>query len=736
MSLSDALPTFLAEARGLLEEMEEALLTLRQTPSDSDAINALFRAAHTIKGSAGLFGLDLIVGFTHQAESVLDRVRNDEVFMGPELITLFLECRDHIESLIDLVEVDDQPSDTLRILDHELRGRLSQHLVSESDAASGASLPSSFIADPVITLSPDQGDTSGVWHISLRFGPEVLRNGMDPLSFIHYLSSLGDIVQIFTLTEAIPDIDAMDPEQCYLGFEIRLRSSVDKRTIEAVFDFVREDSEIRILPPDSHLPDFQTLMDALPADRHRLGEILVGCGAITQRELDQVLGLQQQDGAERPLIGEALIKEKLVHPEVVDVALERQKEIRRRQAQESRLLRVRADKLDLLINQVGELVIASAGLHTRTLNIQDGALMESVHEVSRLVEEIRDSAMNLRLVEIGETFNRFRRVVRDVCKETGKDIELQIEGGDTELDKSMVERLADPLTHLVRNAIDHGIEAPETRIERGKPAVGLLTLNAAHQSGAIVIEVCDDGGGLDRERILAKARERGLVAPDRELTDREVWNLIFEPGFSTAQVVSNLSGRGVGMDVVKRNIEALRGTVEIDSQRGQGSTFRIRLPLSLAIIDGFLICAAGNDYVVPLDAVLECLELPAMALSRGDSQLNLRGEVLPLLRLADFFGFQEQYGRRRNVVVVQWAGNKTGLLVDELKGQLQAVIKPLGPLFAGLPGVSGSTILGSGDVALVLDISGLMNVALARDVRSLKDLVCHDVGSRGNGLIQ
>ena len=443
--------------------------------------------------------------------------------------------------------------------------------------------------------------------------------------------------------------------------------------------------------------------------------MLVACGSVTQRELDESLSFQEYESARQEIpqpLGEIMVERQVVQPELVDAALTKQKEVRQRQAQEARFVRVHADKLDSLINLVGELVIAGAGVGLMAARNKDGAMMESVSGMARLVEDIRDGAMRLRMVEIGETFNRFRRVVRDVSKEIGKDIDLVIGGAETELDKTVVDKIGDPLTHLVRNAMDHGIESAEVRLARGKPAKGTLQLNAYHESGGIVIEVLDDGGGLNRERILAKARDKGLIQAGDSLADRDVWNLIFEPGFSTAEQVSNLSGRGVGMDVVRRNIEALRGTVEIDSHEGVGSTFRIRLPLTLAIIDGFLMRVADSHYVVPLDMVMECVELSTCGdRNEGCDYLNLRGEVLPLLRVKDHFKLKGRSGRRENVVVVTSAGRKAGLVVDELKGEFQAVIKPLGTLFERIRGISGSTILGSGEVALVLDVPALQDEA-------------------------
>ncbi|HYR25326.1 MAG TPA: chemotaxis protein CheA, partial [Aquabacterium sp.] len=495
---------------------------------------------------------------------------------------------------------------------------------------------------------------------------------------------------------------------CYLGFEIRLASAASKAEIEGVFEFVSQDCELRILPPDSRVDDYLRLIEELPADRLRLGEILVACGAVTAQELARALAEQSAEPsvAHHPL-GEILVEERAVQPELVQGAIARQHELRQRQAQESKLIRVHADKLDALINRVAELIIASASVGVLAQRNQDRSLREAVSLMSRLTEDVRDGAMRLRMVEIGETFQRFRRVVRDVSKELGKDIELQVSGAETELDKSLVDRIGDPLTHLVRNAIDHGIEAPALRLARGKPASGRLDLRARHEAGAIVIEVRDDGGGLHRERILAKALDKGLIEAGAELSDQQVWDLIFEPGFSTAEQVSNISGRGVGMDVVKRSIEALRGSIEIDSRPEQGTSFRIRLPLTLAIIDGFLMAVGESHFVVPLDAVLECVQLA----SGAKDYINLRGEVLPLLRLREHFALPGRCGRRENIVVVQVGGRKAGLVVDQLKGEFQAVIKPLGPLMAGLPGISGSSILGTGEVALMLDIATLIQQA-------------------------
>jgi two-component system chemotaxis sensor kinase CheA len=722
ITLDQALQTFIVEARELLQDMETSLLLLESDPGNSDTLGAIFRAAHTIKGSAGLFGLEPIIGFTHIVEDVLDRLRDGAVVISGELVALLLECGDHMQELITVV------ADQGGQLDAAAQGReagLRQRLQHYQDgpAQRPAQPPAPCATDDLTRVCAEAGVASELWHISLRFGREVLRNGMDPLSFLRYLNSQGEIVRIATLADGMPAVEAMDAEACYLGFEIDYQSSADKTTIAEVFDFVRDDCLIHILPPHSKIAEYIELIHELPEDAARLGELLVGSGALTPQELENGLHEQRatsgQDSPAPPL-GEILVEQRAVEPALIQAALDKQSQIQEHKGKESRYVRVQADKLDELISLVGELVIAGAGASLLAQSCRNDALQEATSIVSGLVEEIRDGALRLRMVPIGDTFNRFQRVVRDVSHELGKDIELHISGADTELDKTVVEKIGDPLMHLLRNAMDHGIEPPEARQAAGKPGKGNLRLNAYHDSGSIVIEIADDGRGLDRERILQKARERGLLAVTATPSDQEIYNLIFEPGFSTATTVTNLSGRGVGMDVVKRNITALRGSVDLDSQPGRGTRLSIRLPLTLAIIDGFLVGVGQASYVVPLDMVQECVELSAedRRATRERSYLNLRGEVLPLVFLRDHFDAGGSAGRRENVVVVQCAEHKAGLVVDELQGEFQTVIKPLGKLFSALRGISGSTILGNGAVALILDVPALVQQIVRQESRS------------------
>jgi len=715
MDLDQALQTFIVEARELLEEMENALLAVEQAETKTEMVNAIFRAAHTIKGSAGLFGLDHIVEFTHVVESVLDQVRDGTIDIADRLIILMLSCCDHIGTLINAVAAGQlEPDAEVQRRGVPLTEQLRVYLGTPNPIGQQVAVPQAETKK--IERDDNDDDDRNHWHISLRFGPDVLRNGMDPLSFLRYLCRLGTIIGIATLPDAIPDANEMDPESCYLGFEIAFDSQAEKAAIENVFEFVRDDCSIRILPPHSRISEYIRLIQELPETPARLGEILVLCGSVTAQEVQDALSVQSEAKFAGAQIGEILIESGAVGPAVVEAALTKQQKVSEIKAQESRSIRVDADKLDHLINLVGELIIAGSGVNLIARRANNAELQECTSTLTGLVEEVRDSALQLRMVKIGATFNRFQRVVHDVSREIGKDITLAVSGEDTELDKTVVEKIADPLTHLVRNSIDHGIEPAEVRTARGKPAQGTVKLNAFHDSGSIVIEVSDDGGGLKRERILAKAIERGLVEPGRSLSDGDIYNLIFEPGFSTAEQVTNLSGRGVGMDVVKRNILALRGSVSIKSEEGIGTTVTVRLPLTLAIINGFQVGLGTSVFVIPLDMIEECVEFSTEV---GHDYTNLRGQVLPFIRLRDLFDVAGSPPRRESIVVVNYAGQKVGLVVDALLGEFQTVIKPLGKMFNQVKGISGSSILGNGEVALIIDVSALFGKFVGKDVPQL-----------------
>ncbi len=646
MNLDSARGALVQEARELLVAMEDALLKIETEGSTPDDVNAIFRAAHTIKGSAGLFGLDKIVSFTHVTESVLDRVRGGKLEMDADMMSLMLDCSDYMGRLIDTVDdgTDAEPDPAHReVLIQKLSVYLDEGKLEAGKTGAAASVKAATVAAPVV---------AAVWNISLNLSPDVFRNGMDPLSFIRYLATIGTLTQVKTLLDKLPAGADMDAETCYLGFEIELETTADQKTLEDVFEFVREDSQILI-----------------------------------RKQEPAVVAVAAESGTAKSK-GDG------------------------KKAADTKFIKVEAGKLDQLINLVGELVIASAGAQLAAHHSGSAVAKETTDTVNMLVEQIRDTSLNMRMVPIGEVFSRFPRVVRDVSKDLGKKIELVISGADTELDKTMVEKLADPLMHCVRNAMDHGIEDVAGRIAAGKSEAGTLRLTAFQESGSIIIEITDDGRGMDPERIRNKAIERGLISADAEMTQREILNLIFAPGFSTAEKVTNISGRGVGMDVVRKNIEALRGDVELDSTFGFGSTVRIRLPLTLAIIDGFRVQVNSSDFVIPLDMIKECLDL-----KREDMHhelIHLRGESIPVVNLRNLFRLDGTPPARESLVVVQFGHTRAGIVVDRLMGELQAVIKPLGQLFRHTRSVSGSTILGNGDVALLLDVQQVLNRAAAR----------------------
>ncbi len=646
MDMQAVRSVLLDEARELLAEMEQALLAIETQGADGERINAIFRAAHTLKGSSGMFNLQLVVDFTHLMENLLVQVRTGEQSIDASLVSLLLNCGDYLSRLFDNVadgREDDDPDPVTRA---RLCGELNVYLEGVALAPADPQLPSAVA---------QSGDTR--WRITLRPQPQVFAHGLDPIPFVQYLADMGQVLDLQVMQDDLPPLSELDPESCHLGFVLELQAAVERSAIEQALEFIEQDCDIQI--------------EALDDCHDELIE-------------DERLALSSDVERNGPL-------------EAVETS--------RNRSAEQVFIKVDARKLDELINAVGELVIRNSACNSHPAIHQDPDLSELLEDVGHLVEQIRDRALNLRMVPIGEVFQRFPRVVRDVCKELGKRIELKISGADTELDKSMVEKLTDPLLHVVRNAMDHGIESIEDRLAAGKPEQGTLALNAYHQSGSVVIEISDDGRGLDTERILRKAVERGLVEPEAQLAERDIFNLIFAPGFSTADKVTDLSGRGVGMDVVRQNIEQLRGTVDIQSTRGKGSTFRIQLPLTLAIIDGFQVAVGDADFVLPLDLVVECLEFAEQS---GNDVFSLRGQPLPYMRLAERFGIPRKPCARECLVVVQCGDQRAGIVVDRFVGEIQAVIKPLGNLLSSMRGFSGSTILGDGSVALLLDIPTLV----------------------------
>lgn len=698
---------FVSESEELLEDMEQALLALENAPNDSDLINRIFRAAHTIKGSAGLFGFDNIISFTHVVENLLDDIRDCLVPVSNELISLIMKCKDLILLMINDLGDEDK-------IEYPEKEELLL-LLKAFSASSNSPEPTLIDSDQA---QDELKNELGHFHISIRLGKDTFREGFNPAIMFEQLKELGEIENVIHVTDAIPKLTDLDAEDCHLGWELTLNTLKIKQEIADVLEFM-DGACINILPPKSHIDDFIALINELPEPDIALGQILLDIGALTESELQQVLNSQKENGG---LTGDILVEQGMAQPKVINKAIQVQKNKRKLKQSESEFVRVAADKLDKLVTLVGEIVIGSAKVSLLAQNSNDNELEESVSEMTVALEDMRETALSLRMTPISNTFNRFHRVVRDISTDLGKKIRLKIIGGDTELDKTVVDKIGDPLTHLIRNSMDHGLESPSERLKANKAEEGVITLSACHEAGSIVIEVKDDGKGLDAEKILSIAKDKGLVSPNQTMSRADIYKLIFEPGFSTAQSVNNLSGRGVGMDVVRRNIEALRGTVSIFSEQGQGSRILIRLPLTLAIIDGFHVKVGHESFIVPLDAMVECISLTEQQkvdATRND-YIKLREEVLPLINLSRMWtssseGLDIANISVVNVVVVQFDNKKVGLLVDSLHGEVQAVIKPLGKVFTGLSGFAGFTLLGSGQVAMIMDVANIIKSAVQKE---------------------
>lgn len=714
MDLTKARILFFDESRELCSALETALLDREQYPAHTETYNLLFRTAHTIKGSAGVFGLEAIVRFAHAMENVLERLRGGHLPLSDALVSLLLRCNDHLRTCLDIGETDETAATQDTPEGTELLAQL-KHYQQEAPETANESAPA---ANPAPVAMATGARAHNVhWQLSLRFHAGIFRAGFDPLAFVTYLQRLGTLHGIETVWRPRPSLAELDPTECFFGLDLALESAEDASRIRDAFEFVQEESLIGILPPHAPLHDFHALAQTL---HERCAETTeaqmarwLARAALTPAEADTIRrGPPFGTPTPEEAAGEIPAEDPLDTP---PPGAGPRNPVRG----ESQHMRIEAAKLDRLINRVGELVIAAAGTTLLAQQRQDAELLESIAAINALVENIRDDALTLRMVPVGDVFGRFPRLVRETAQLLGKSIKLEIKGADTEIDKSMVDQLADPLMHIVRNALDHGLEPGAARVRAGKPETGTVALNAYHDAGTVVIEVRDDGGGIPRDKVLAKALQHGLVPEGRVLTDQETLQLIFLPGFSTAEAVSDLSGRGVGMDVVKRAIEALRGVVEMQSHAGEGTVFRLRLPLTLAIIDGFQVEVDGTTLVMPLDMMIECVDMPAGSMQQHARQVNVRGAWLPFVSLRELFGLPAATGNEF-VVIVHFGENRAGIVVDRLLGEVQAVIKPLGDIFQSLRGISGSTILGNGQPALVLDIPQLIQQALRREQRQVR----------------
>lgn len=664
MTNLDPIQVFRTEAAELFEQIEGGLLDLLHDLGNQDQIDAVFRGLHTLKGSGAMFGFEALAAFTHHCETAFDRVRKGEVPATAELVAAVLDAQDHMKSLVETPHGD-----------HERAGEALLAKLQAAVGDSGAHHAPAKAAAPVAAAV-----ASGVttWKLVFRLPMNSMINGTNPLGLLDELRDLGECTVTVDKSK-VPDLDDLVPTELYLGWTVTLTTDKPKSDIEDVFIFVMDDMEMELTQVGAEKPQA-----AAPA---------------------------VQSQVERPVVAAER------KPAAAAAAAAAPADAKHAKVAEN--VRVPAERLDELMDRVGELVIAQSRLSQLAGSSADIMLRSVSEDVERLSGELRDTMMVLRMVPVGSLFSRFRRLVHDLARETGKIIELETEGETTEVDKTVIERLADPLVHLVRNSIDHGLELPQDRVAAGKPETGKVTLMARQSGGEVIITIKDDGRGINRERVRAKAESSGIIQPGAQLMDQELLQLIFQPGFSTAQQITNLSGRGVGMDVVKKTVEALRGVIDVRSDEGKGSEISLRIPLTLAIIDGLLVRVGTGCYVIPLSAVEECLELSIEddLRSRGRSFISLRDSLVPFLRLRDMFRTGTQPDPYQKVVVISTGNERVGLVVDQIIGDHQTVIKAMSRLHHDVVTFSGATILGDGSVALILDVTNLVSIGQQQEAQ-------------------
>ena len=702
---------FFEEAAEHLAVVEEGLLELEQHPEDLDLLNKIFRSAHSIKGTTGMFGFNAVAQFTHKIETLLDLLRNGQKKVSPSIADLLLKATDCLKTLI-------QSTKTGAAIDEETVRRLTGELASSSASDSQTSVVDvkRKVAQSVLVESGGGDQT----YVITWTPPEWLfQRGLDPLQTFKELKSIGVLTGITLDMSRLPGLDCIDPEKCYLSWTMQLTTGKDLKVIESIFEFIHEDSTLSIEPVkatgnEEHAQEKAAISGGSEIPK-QLGQILMEGGLVSPDELDRALGQQKR-------VGEILVEQKVVTQQQIEQALQKQRQqesVAQAKKTDTTSIRVDTAKIDKLINLVGELVITQSmlsDLGSRFEMRQLPVLLERMVELERNTREIQERVMSIRMLPIGTAFARFPRLVRDLAAKTGKKIQLLLSGEETELDKTVIESIGDPLTHLVRNSADHGLEPPEERLDNNKQEIGTIRLNAFHEGGSICITVEDDGRGLDRDKILAKANKQGLIGENDKPTDDQLWPLIFKPGFSTAEKITDVSGRGVGMDVVKRNLEGLGGTVSIKTTKGKGTTFMLKLPLTLAIIDGMTVRVGTETYIVPLLSILESIQPKAESIKtvvgKGDL-INVRSTYIPIVRLYDVFASEPQYTDPKEAIllILETEGERVAVMVDEILGQQQVVIKSMEQNFHKVEGIAGATILGDGRVGFIVDVRGVLEIA-------------------------
>ncbi|MBI9097763.1 MAG: chemotaxis protein CheA [Spirochaetaceae bacterium] len=696
---------FREEAFELLADLEEALLLLEEEPDNPETISSVFRIMHTIKGSSAMFGFDDISLFTHEVENVMDLLRSGKLTVNKNIIDLTLKSRDYIKEMLEdsTVNLNDETQRTINQFKNEVRN---QTVSTETeDELESEDEGESIAADSKVNIAEDEYRSNEMITYRIIFCPDnnIFLTGTNPILLLSEIKDLGEYSVIAVMDE-IPPLSKINPELNYTSWEIILTTTFTESEIRDIFIFVESSAEIRI----------SVIADSMDEKEMKIGEILVDRGLVNNDDINKVLTGQQK-------VGQALVEKKIVTQPQLDSALEEQRQIKKMLEKKKNLtntssVRVDSTKLDELVDLVGEMVTVQAHLTELASHKQDPSIISIAESLERLTAELRDNTMSMRMLPIGTTFNKYKRLVRDLSSELGKDISLVTVGGETELDKTVIEKLGDPLVHLIRNSLDHGIENPDVRKAKGKAPNGTITLSAQHSGANVLITVSDDGAGLDPQKIRRKAIDKGLLLPDEEISDQELYKMIFSPGFSTSSKITNVSGRGVGMDVVRREIETLGGIVSIRSKEGEGSAIELKMPLTLAIIEGLLIKIVDEFYVFPLSVVEECVEHHKN--DQRDSQQNIasiRGEVLPYIRLREFFNIQGEQPEIEQLIVVNTHDQRIGFIVDEVVGDYQTVIKALGSIYKDVEGLSGGTILGDGSIALILDVLKITQIVQSEE---------------------
>lgn len=675
--------TFREEALELLGTLEHTLLELEENPGDKELVSAVFRVMHTIKGSAGMFALERISGFAHQVESILTALREGRLEVSRALIDKTLDARDMI------LEMLDDPSSCTGPLTPEdalfLESFRSVVGIKEENRGEEAKFED----------RDDEPQFPQVWRIHFAPGKDAFLHGANPLSTINELERLGETVVIPVVPD-LPDLSELNPEQCNTAWEIFITTTASENELHDVFIFLEGVADIDI----KCLTD---LIDENTPGGKKLGEILVEKGIIDPERLDHVLKSQKR-------IGELLVQEKLVKPVDLKIALEEQTQMKKAQklrntATDMSTIRVKSEKLDELMALVGELVTIHARIQQSVSQYSAAdEIVAVVEQFGRLADELRSNTMSIRMVPIGTTFTSFKRLVHDLSAELGKKVELITMGGETELDKTVIEKLNDPLVHIIRNSLDHGIEVPEQRISRGKPEAGTIRLSASQNGALVYVQIEDDGNGLDASKIRAKAVSRGIIGQEDTFSDQDLYRLIFSPGFSTKEEVTEVSGRGVGMDVVNRQMEMINGSVDVESSPGVYTQITLKIPLTLAIIDGLLVRIGQETFVIPLSVVVGCMEYIRTSTGVEQEIVIFHDRQLPFINMRHFFSVDGDRPDIEQIVVVSVKDQQIGLLVDQVLGGNQTVVKPIGKLFRRAQGVSSASVLGDGSVALILDI--------------------------------